>query len=575
MTYDRIAHEPVARTAISPWRSRQGQSCAAARSVDGSDQMTTVSHGTGDGELIGYRVDLDEQSFLIGEFLGRHADRSQTYRAQSGDRPLVIRIYTREPFQEPRSLVIKIRSEDHIWPYSHVGQAHIVEPASRRVKSAWVAIRRFGSKTLKEALSGGTAPDSYRVALDVVKGLTVLHRNELVHGDLRPSNVVYQSARAKLVDYGLVSDRPRAMLLAEARYLAPETLMRGGGSSPSADMYSFGKLLRYLTMHAPPRAEASRAVLLDVVELCLAVDPAARPNAEEVFNILSAGSESLPRWTAEELSKLNLAVMADLDARLLSGISDHPERFVSKLVRDAIQRVAPEVENAQNFRLANMAGFDMAHFLGSMSLMGDRGARLTRDNRDAWLTHVILKSVEGLNEQLAQSNESIADDGWVDPHWKSEVTEATKTDLEGLGLSAHRVRARVMDQVSGAIDATRAALQSDAFVRSDDVSTIMSPRCPGITADEVRILRDLGYLLGLPVEDAFYYPLFQFDPNSGLPYSCIKEISALAPKGSSTWRTAIWWFLGQPRLGGVSPAEWLRSGASETALVALMGQLVA
>src|ERR1044071_1300693 len=66
----------------------------------------------------------------------------------------------------------------------------------------------YSPRTLRSELRRqGRLPttDCLRVALDLVGGLAELHRHGLVHRDVKPGNIIYVHARAKLADIGLVS----------------------------------------------------------------------------------------------------------------------------------------------------------------------------------------------------------------------------------------------------------------------------------------------------------------------------------------------------------------------------------
>ena len=81
--------------------------------------------------------------------------------------------------------------------------------------------------------------DCIRLALDVVSGLAQLHRQGLVHRDVKPANIIFVGGRAKLADIGLVSAGGEAgTFVGTEGYIAPE-----GPGTPIGDLYALGVVL--------------------------------------------------------------------------------------------------------------------------------------------------------------------------------------------------------------------------------------------------------------------------------------------------------------------------------------------
>src|SRR5262245_47979619 len=77
------------------------------------------------------------------------------------------------------------------------------------------------------------------IARSLASGLAHLHAHGLVHRDVKPSNIIFVNGAPKLADIGLVADVSEARsFVGTDGFIPPE-----GPGSPSADLYSLGKVL--------------------------------------------------------------------------------------------------------------------------------------------------------------------------------------------------------------------------------------------------------------------------------------------------------------------------------------------
>ena len=89
---------------------------------------------------------------------------------------------------------------------------------------------------------------------DCLAGLAALHREDIVHGDLKPSNIMLKrTGNAKLIDVGSAFelDNPPPLRTCTPVYAAPEVL-EGAESSPRADLASLGYVLVEMLSGVPP-----------------------------------------------------------------------------------------------------------------------------------------------------------------------------------------------------------------------------------------------------------------------------------------------------------------------------------
>ncbi len=110
---------------------------------------------------------------------------------------------------------------------------------------------RYAPRTLRSELERrGRLPadEVIGVGLALTAGLAHLHRNGLVHRDVKPANIVFVRGRAKLADLGLVGDisESRTFVGTEG-YIPPE-----GPGAPAADLFALGKVLYEAVTGLPP-----------------------------------------------------------------------------------------------------------------------------------------------------------------------------------------------------------------------------------------------------------------------------------------------------------------------------------
>lgn len=142
--------------------------------------------------------------------------------------------------------------------------------------TAWLVLDLFEGGSLLDR-----APldefEALRVLGTTATALARVHELDLCHGDLTPTNVLFDGDRPVLVDFGLAAlgtDAPPERLPAGCTpaYAAPERL-RGDAPSSAADVYALAATLRAVT------DVASAPGLAELLASCLAHEPSARPSA--------------------------------------------------------------------------------------------------------------------------------------------------------------------------------------------------------------------------------------------------------------------------------------------------------
>jgi eukaryotic-like serine/threonine-protein kinase len=161
------------------------------------------------------------------------------------------------------------------------------------------------------------------VLRDCLAALAALHRGGIVHGDVKPSNIMLKrTGNAKLIDVGSAFERgeapPRRTFT--PAYAAPEVL-EGAAGSPQSDLASLGYVLIEMLAGVPPEAEpedldgwldAKRAIagrlseilpgevgrnelLMSLIGGLIAPDPAGRFPSAEAADLVEQGAVNFHR----------------------------------------------------------------------------------------------------------------------------------------------------------------------------------------------------------------------------------------------------------------------------------------
>jgi eukaryotic-like serine/threonine-protein kinase len=168
-----------------------------------------------------------------------------------------------------------------------------------------------------------SAPELAQLGLHLASAVRYLHRHGVLHLDLKPSNVIAECGRAKLLDLSVARPPgPAHPGIGTHYYLSPEQA-RGGELGPAADVWGIGVVLfeaatgepAFDDPDAPDESESGESVsetldesdypqlaaparrieelrgglpreLADLVAACLAPEPQRRPGVEDLMRAL-------------------------------------------------------------------------------------------------------------------------------------------------------------------------------------------------------------------------------------------------------------------------------------------------
>jgi serine/threonine protein kinase len=161
------------------------------------------------------------------------------------------------------------------------------------------------------------ALEAARLVEDLASAVHAAHRTGVVHGDLKPENVLVtpETRRVMLADFGLATSLATAAAgrapIGTIEYMAPEQWRDRLAPSEASDVYGLGGTLYFLLAGAPPHPGRGRGEdppaaplparvpqrLREIVMRALAPDPAGRPASAGVFaDELRRFRQNEPTW---------------------------------------------------------------------------------------------------------------------------------------------------------------------------------------------------------------------------------------------------------------------------------------
>ncbi|XP_041354067.1 dual specificity protein kinase TTK-like [Gigantopelta aegis] len=206
---------------------------------------------------------------------------------------------------------------------------------------------------------------------EMLVAVEALHKEGIIHSDLKPANFILVAGNLKLIDFGIANaiqqDMTSVLLttpMGTPNYMSPETLLDSGVDcnpkhkiNTKSDMWSLGCILYNMVygktpfqdirncwsklsaikdpkhvIQLPPIQDEN---LLDVLQRCLNRDPTKRPSATELLSHAYLKEDN----TRQPDDKQGTPVAASDVKRLLVQFSESSPRTIQALTKDLLEKL--------------------------------------------------------------------------------------------------------------------------------------------------------------------------------------------------------------------------------------------
>jgi TonB family protein len=271
--------------------------------------------------------------FPLRQFLGGsdHSAVFLTERSQTNPQKAAIKLIPADPYNADRQLerwaVAAKLSHPHLLGLFQMGRCQI---GDRRLL---YLVMEYAQEDLSQVLPHRalTPAELEDMLPPLVDALTFLHGKNLVHGQVKPSNIMAVDDRLKLSSDGLrATGDPSVVPRKRSAYDPPE--MVNGDVLPTGDIWSLGMtLVQALTQRlpvwdetkpdAPVFSEAMPPAYLDIARHCVRRDPSLRWTIDHIVARIKAGSTVIQQpITARQNAFVTWRYVVPIAAVVLAGL---------------------------------------------------------------------------------------------------------------------------------------------------------------------------------------------------------------------------------------------------------------
>lgn len=96
--------------------------------------------------------------------------------------------------------------------------------------------------------------EAVAISRELLNGISVMHKANLIHRDIKPDNIIFVNGKAKLSDPGLViAEQEYATFAGTLGFIPPEMLEGGIPANKQSDLFAIGKVFYCMATGNPPK----------------------------------------------------------------------------------------------------------------------------------------------------------------------------------------------------------------------------------------------------------------------------------------------------------------------------------
>lgn len=241
--------------------------------------------------------------------------------ATRGGLPVAVKVMHRDFSADPEFRSRFVREIEAALRVHNRYAAQVLDAKPDDASGPWLATAYVPGPSLSYAVAEyGPLPlfSVFRLVAGVAEATESIHAAGLIHRDLKPANVVLADDGPRVIDFGIAHAVDASSItgsrhrIGTPAFMAPEQI-RGDQVTEATDVWAFGHLALYAAIGRAAFGEGDQAVLfyrivnedphledcpeplLELVQRCLAKDPADRPSVADIRAIADNALQRVPQ----------------------------------------------------------------------------------------------------------------------------------------------------------------------------------------------------------------------------------------------------------------------------------------